>query len=64
MKDIFQKSIVSIVDIPKDSVITNEMIGFKKPGTGLPSNQLEKVIGRKTKNHIPKDRLISEKDIK
>jgi len=63
MKNIFQKSIVSITDIPKGTVITQQMIGIKKPGTGIPPSKLQVVLGKKTKCNIQKDNLISENDL-
>jgi N,N'-diacetyllegionaminate synthase len=63
MKDVFQKSIVSIVEIPMGTVISKEMIGFKKPGTGIPAKDAEQIIGKCTKKVIRKDRLISEEDL-
>ena len=62
MKDVFQKSIVSIVEIPKGTVISKEMIGFKKPGTGIPAKDVVQIIGKCTKRVIRKDRLISVED--
>ena len=35
MKEVFEKSVVSIVKIPKGAIITREMIGFKKPGSKI-----------------------------
>tara|TARA_B100000315_G_scaffold259812_1_gene317361 strand:- start:1289 stop:2302 length:1014 start_codon:yes stop_codon:yes gene_type:complete len=64
MKAVFEKSIVSIVDVPEDSILTREMLGLKKPGNGLPSSELCKVIGKRAKNDIPKDSLIRIEDIK
>lgn len=62
MKNIFEKSIVSLVDIPKNTIITSEMLGFKKPGTGLSADKIYEVIGKRTLVFIPKDSLISEYD--
>jgi N-acetylneuraminate synthase len=62
MKKIFQKSIVSIIDIPKGSVITKEMIGFKKPGTGIPANKKNNILGKRAKKDIFKDNLIKKED--
>lgn len=59
MKNIFQKSVVAIVEIPKGSMIQREMIGFKKPGSGIPAAEWEKVVGRKAKLNIPFDTLIT-----
>jgi len=58
MKNIFEKSVVSIVDIKKGTVITENMLGIKKPGTGIPGKYMEKVIGRTASRQIPKDSLI------
>lgn len=58
MKNIFEKSVVSIVDIKKGTVITENMLGIKKPGTGIPGKYIEKVIGRTASRQIPKDSLI------
>ena len=63
MKEVFEKSIVSVVDIPKGVIITKEMIGLKKPGAGIPVNQLEKVLGKISIKTIRKDTLIKLNDI-
>jgi len=63
MKKIFEKSIVTLVDIPKGTKITSEMIGLKKPGIGLPAIYLPKVVGKKAKKDLKKDKLLKEEDI-
>ncbi len=63
MKAVFEKSIVSLVDISKGSVIGSEMLGLKKPGTGLPATRLKDIIGMKTSTFIAKDTLIREQDL-
>ena len=63
MKEVFQKSIVSIVDIPKGSVITEEMIGFKKPGKGISASEVELVVGKCAKKNIKKDKIIYREDL-
>ena len=63
MKDVFQKSIVSIRNIPKGTIITEKMIGFKKPGTGIPVSNVESVLGMCAKKDIVIDRLISMEDL-
>lgn len=64
MRETFQKSIVSVVDIPKDIAISPEMIAIKKPGTGLEPEYFKKVIGKVAARNIPKDSLIKKEDIK
>lgn len=53
-----RESVVSMVDIPTETVITNGMVFVKRPGTGIPAKDLDKVIGRKTKVPIKKNTLI------
>lgn len=63
MRNTFQKSIVSLVDIPSGTEIRREMISTKKPGGGLHPRYFEAVIGKKAKKHIKKDNLIFKEDI-
>ena len=63
MKDIFQKSIVSVVDIPKGALITREMIGFKKPGTGISAGYSNAVIGKTSNTNISINSLIRLEDL-
>ena len=63
MKDIFEKSVVSLVDIPDGTVITAEMVSVKKPGTGIPARRLSEIIGRTTCRHVAKDQLLNEEDL-
>ena len=63
MKATFEKSVVSLVDIPEGTLITAAMIGVKKPGTGLPAKRFVDVLGKRVRRRIPKDTLIREKDL-
>ncbi len=63
MKKIFEKSVVSLVEIPQGAVVTADMIGIKKPGTGIPASRIKDVLGKRTKRRIPKDSLIREEDL-
>lgn len=63
MREAFQKSIVSITDVPKGTAIRPEMISVKKPGTGLEPEYLKEIVGKVTMRHIPKDSLIKKEDI-
>lgn len=64
MKQIFEKSVVSIVEIPAGTVITKSMLAVKKPGTGIPAVRLSQVVGARAARRIPADSLIAESDIK
>ncbi len=63
MRNTFQKSIVSLVDIPSGTEIRREMISIKKPGGGLHPRYLEEINGKKVKRDIEKDSLIFKEDI-
>lgn len=63
MKETFEKSVVSLVDIPAGTNITRDVVGLKKPGTGIPASQLKEVLGRTAQRAIPKDTLILEEDL-
>ncbi|MCD6579349.1 N-acetylneuraminate synthase family protein [bacterium] len=50
-----RRSIVSKGSIKKGEIITIEMITFKRPGTGIPPYELDKLFGRKAKIDIKED---------
>jgi N-acetylneuraminate synthase len=58
-----RRSIVAKIDIPGDTIITEDMLTFKRPGTGISPKFLEKVIGKKVKRDIGKDKVIEWKDL-
>ncbi len=57
------RSVVSIKDIKKGEIITENMVWTKRPGTGIPSKDLSKVIGKVAKIDIKKDTLIKWENI-
>tara|TARA_B100000795_G_C22805767_1_gene444805 strand:- start:4234 stop:5253 length:1020 start_codon:yes stop_codon:yes gene_type:complete len=57
------RSVVSIKNIKKDEIITEDMVWTKRPGTGIPSKDLEKVIGKKTLKSIKINTLIRWDDL-
>lgn len=54
-----QKSIVSKKDIVKDETITEDKLTTKRPGTGISPIYIKEVIGKKAKDNIPKDTIIT-----
>jgi N-acetylneuraminate synthase len=63
MKQIFEKSVVTLTAIPAGTVITAAMVGVKKPGTGIPARRLNEVVGRRVKRDLDADTLLSEDDL-
>jgi N,N'-diacetyllegionaminate synthase len=60
MKRVFEKSVVSISEIPAGAVISRDMLAAKKPGTGIPAARLDEVVGRTARAAIAADTVITE----
>jgi len=54
-----RRSIVARVNIHKGEVISKEMVTFKRPGTGISPGELDKVIGKRAKEEINEDKVIT-----
>jgi N,N'-diacetyllegionaminate synthase len=63
MKRIFEKSVVSACDIPAGTVLTRDMLAFKKPGDGIPAASWRSLNGRKTRRQLVADTKILEEDL-
>ena len=57
------RSVVSIVEIKKGDLITEDMVWTKRPGTGIPSKEIGNVIGKVAKVDIPNNVLIKWEDL-
>lgn len=58
-----QQSIVAKRDILRGSVITEDMLAYKRPGKGLSPDKAQEIIGRTVNKDILEDELILESDI-
>lgn len=63
MKRIFEKSVVSLCEIPAGHVIEASMVGVKKPGDGIPAARLNAVIGSRAARTVPADRVMRPDDV-
>ena len=63
MKTTFEKSIVSRCRIPAGTTITADMLGIKKPGSGLPPARLAEVLGTRAARTIEADEVLTEADV-
>ena len=63
MKQVFEKSVVAVADIPAGAVISAEMLAAKKPGTGIPARRLREVVGRRARRDIAADTVLTEADV-
>ena len=55
-----RRSIVSATDIQKGTVITEEMLTYKRPGTGISPTRMEELLGMKAAEDIPEDTILQE----
>lgn len=58
VRDVARRSIVAKVDIIEETNIKEDMLSFKRPGTGIPPTDIMRVVGMKAKVNIKKDELI------
>ena len=63
MKQIFEKSVVSLAPIAAGAVIVPEMVAVKKPGTGIPARRLPEVIGLRARRAIEADAVLTDDDV-
>lgn len=63
LRELFTKSIAVNKDLPSGSIIERKHLIFKKPGTGIPANKVEVVIGCRLKKTIPAGYFLSEDDL-
>jgi N,N'-diacetyllegionaminate synthase len=53
-----RKSLIAACEIPADTLITEDMIAIKRPGTGLPPGFRDVLVGLRTRVAISKDALL------
>lgn len=61
-KNAFRRSVVAARDIKAGEVIGADDIDAKRPGTGLPPEAEEYIVGKPAKRDIQKDTLLSQDD--
>lgn len=54
----YHVSMASIEAIPADTVLTEKMVTYRNPGTGIPYKDASKVLGKRAKVDIAKDVLL------
>lgn len=64
LKQVFGRSIAPRIPIPAGTVITSEMLAFKKPAGGFAPSELDKVTGRVAKNALDPQRIIRPEDLR
>jgi N-acetylneuraminate synthase len=60
---LFSKSIAPREELPEGATLTEDMIIPKKPGTGIPYEERNRVIGRTLVNDVSPNRLLTRDDL-
>jgi N-acetylneuraminate synthase len=63
LREAFFKSVVARGDLPAGVILERGHLTIKKPGTGVPADQIETLIGRKLRRALMKNELIQEEDL-
>ena len=59
-----RKSIVTAMNIEKNTTIERNMLTIKSPGNGIPPSEINNIIGKKVKYNLVRDYVLSLNDIK
>jgi N-acetylneuraminate synthase len=60
---LFMRSAAPTRDLPAGTVLSAEMICAKKPGTGIPAERIDSLIGRRLVRAVWSNELFSEEDL-
>ena len=63
LRQVFGKSIVAARSLPGGSVVAENDVALKKPGTGLQANRLAFVLGKRLKSAVKENGLILEQNL-
>lgn len=63
LRKIFTKSVVAVEDLAAGTVIREEHLSLKKPGTGIPPSRLKELIGRRLRRNVMRDKKLLEDDL-
>ncbi len=63
VRGVARRSIVAKIDIPKNTLITEDMLTFKRPGIGIAPKYADLLIGKITKQYIYQDDIIKFEDL-
>jgi len=59
IKNLVRRSVVAKANIPKGTIITEDMLDTKRPGSGIDPRHMNLIIGKRAKKNIAADELIT-----
>jgi N-acetylneuraminate synthase len=63
LRKLFTRSLVASSSLPAGTVLAREHVAIKKPGTGLPPDRLQEIIGRRLARPVAADQVLAAEDI-
>lgn len=63
LRKIFSKSVVARKDLSPGTVLRQEDLAVKKPGTGIPASRLREIVGSRLIRSLKADEMVLEKDV-
>ena len=58
LRELFTKSVVARVDLSAGTMLREEHLTVKKPGTGIPADRLHEAVGRRLRRSVKADELL------
>jgi sialic acid synthase SpsE len=55
----YHVSMASLIDITSGTELTEKMVSYRNPGTGIPAKDAYKIIGKKAVHNISADELLN-----
>jgi N,N'-diacetyllegionaminate synthase len=62
MRDLFTRSVALSRDLQAGTVLREDDLALKKPGTGIPPERLPGMVGRRLTRDVRADELLREED--
>ena len=63
VRGLFTKSVVARTDLPEGTVLTEQNLTVKKPGTGIAAARLPELIGARLRRAVRADELLMDADV-
>lgn len=63
LRDIFTRSVVARANLPAGTVLREDDLAARKPGTGIPGERLPALVGRRLRRAVTANALLHEDDL-
>jgi N-acetylneuraminate synthase len=63
LRAIFTKSLVARQPLAAGTVLGEQHLAAKKPGTGIPAERLPELVGRRLRREFAADEMLREEDL-